>query len=225
MAESISLRNRSSRATKPHLRHITCERTGVHVLTPVLPLGTNRQLAVEIQKYLLTNLLERQAIDNYIAWYYTPMAMEFTSGLTPDLTIYDCMDELSAFAGAPPRMLANRECAVPTCRSRVHRRHQPLRIEAHTTSGCVCLPEQCGRGSLCKGRGRSGPSRKTKQFLPRPRLGYAGVIDERIDTTLIEHLAKSHPNWHIVMVGPVVKIPLETLPRRLEYPLSGDEEL
>ena len=178
-----------------------------------MPLGTNRQLAVEIQKYLLTNVLERQAIDNYIAWYYTPMAMEFTSGLTPDLAIYDCMDELSSFAGAPPRMLAN-EKALFQRADLVFTGGISLFESKRTQHPAVyAFPSSVDVAHFAKARTiRTEP--EDQKFLPSPRLGYAGVIDERIDTNLIEHLAKSHPNWHIVMVGPIVKIPLETLPRR-----------
>ena len=50
--------------------------------------------------------------------------------------------------------------------------------------------------------------------LPGPRLGYYGVIDERLDLALIEHLADARPHWHIVMVGPVVKIDPDRLPQR-----------
>jgi UDP-galactopyranose mutase len=195
------------------LRHNICSRTGVHVLTPVLPAGTNRQLTVEIQKYLLTDLLEREAVDNYIAWYYTPMAMEFTSGLTPDLTIYDCMDELAAFAGAPPRMLANENTLFQRA-DLVFTGGISLFESKRTQHPAVyAFPSSVDVAHFAKARTiRTDPEDQT--FISRPRLGYAGVIDERIDTHLIEHIAKSHPNWHLVMIGPVVKIPPETLPRR-----------
>jgi UDP-galactopyranose mutase len=199
--------------SQSQLRHTPCHRTGVHVLTPVLPLGTNRELAVEIQKYLLTNLLEREAIDNYIAWYYTPMAMEFTSGLTPDLTVYDCMDELSVFVGAPPRMLANENTLFQRA-DLVFTGGISLFESKRTRHASVyAFPSSVDVAHFAKARTiRTEP--EDQRLLPRPRLGYAGVIDERIDTNLIEHIAKSHPNWHIVMVGPIVKIPPETLPRR-----------
>jgi glycosyltransferase involved in cell wall biosynthesis len=48
--------------------------------------------------------------------------------------------------------------------------------------------------------------------LPHPRLGFFGVIDERFDVPLLDALAKAHPEWQIVIVGPVVKIDPATLP-------------
>ena len=50
--------------------------------------------------------------------------------------------------------------------------------------------------------------------IPRPRFGFYGVIDERLDLALIEELASARPGWHIVLVGPVVKIHPDTLPSR-----------
>ncbi len=50
--------------------------------------------------------------------------------------------------------------------------------------------------------------------IPRPRLGYAGVIDERIDFELIDQLAARRPEWQIVMIGPVTKVDPATLPQR-----------
>jgi UDP-galactopyranose mutase len=50
--------------------------------------------------------------------------------------------------------------------------------------------------------------------VPHPRLGFYGVIDERLDLSLIDFIAHSRPEWHIVLVGPVVKIDPATLPRR-----------
>jgi UDP-galactopyranose mutase len=63
-----------------------------------------------------------------------------------------------------------------------------------------------------------------QQAIPHPRLGYFGVVDERIDLAILESLAVSHPEWQIVVVGPVVKIDPATLPRHpnLHYPGQRD---
>ena len=50
--------------------------------------------------------------------------------------------------------------------------------------------------------------------VPHPRLGFFGVIDERLDITLLETMADAEPGWHIVMAGPVVKIDPGQLPQR-----------
>ncbi len=52
------------------------------------------------------------------------------------------------------------------------------------------------------------------QPIARPRLGYFGLIDERIDLDLIDALAAARPAWQVVMVGPLVRIDRRSVPRR-----------
>jgi glycosyltransferase involved in cell wall biosynthesis len=59
--------------------------------------------------------------------------------------------------------------------------------------------------------------------LARPRLGYCGVIDERINMDLIDAMASKHPEWQIVMVGPVVKIDPDSLPRQANIHWLGQQ--
>ena len=99
----------SFEGTEPHISQQTCKKTGVHVIKPILPVGTDRVHANAMLRQLLNETLESNNISEYLTWYYTPMAMEFTGGLDPRAVVYDCMDELSAFAGAPPSMLINED--------------------------------------------------------------------------------------------------------------------
>src|SRR5689334_14787585 len=55
---------------------------------------------------MLRELLAEEAIEDYLAWLYTPMALPLAQSLDPQAVIYDCMDELSAFLMAPPALLA-----------------------------------------------------------------------------------------------------------------------
>ena len=57
-----------------------------------------------IMKLLLNNLMTEQRISDFLLWYYTPMALSFSTHLQPRLTVFDCMDELSAFKDAPQEM-------------------------------------------------------------------------------------------------------------------------
>jgi UDP-galactopyranose mutase len=48
--------------------------------------------------------------------------------------------------------------------------------------------------------------------IPHPRLGFFGVIDERFDIELLDQIARQRPDWHFIMIGPVVKIDPAALP-------------
>src|SRR4030095_3597984 len=78
---------------------------GVQVVVPYLPLGLSSEVATDaVLQEMTRRLLLDNGINEYIFWYYTPMALSFTSRFSPVAAVYDCMDELSAFKGAPSRL-------------------------------------------------------------------------------------------------------------------------
>jgi UDP-galactopyranose mutase len=197
---------------EPHLRSSVCPNTGVHVHTPVLPSGLNNQEIIELQRNLLEAMLEKNHIVDYIAWYYTPMAGEFTSDLTPRLTIYDCMDELSAFSGAPEAMRMNEEALfrnadlVFTGGASLFESKRQQHPSVHLFPSSVDVAH-FARARLIE----RDPEDQCR--LPHPRLGYAGVIDERMDLELLRRVAAERPGWQLILLGPVVKIDEALLPR------------
>jgi UDP-galactopyranose mutase len=148
-----------------------------------------------------------------IAWYYTPMMLPFSKHLTPDVTVYDAMDELSKFKFAPEHLLdfeqelIDRADVVFTGGSSLYEAKKDRHDNIH------CFPSSVDRAHFCKARARQfDPA--DQEDLPRPRLGFYGVIDERFDTELLDQVAATRPGWSFVMVGPVVKIAPEDLPKR-----------
>ncbi len=203
---------------EPHLKTFICSATGVNVITPVLPCGLERKQAAEIQNKLLDDLLEQERFTNYVAWYYTPMASEFTTDIKPSVTVYDCMDELSAFAGAPPEMreteraLFKKADLVFTGGASLFKSKQHEHDSVHLFPSSIDFAHFAQARLAEKEPGDQGT-------IPHPRLGYSGVIDERMDLELIHRLSKARPNWQFVMLGPVVKINVASLPqaRNIHY--------
>lgn len=197
---------------QPHLRSSVCPKTGVHVLTPVLPHGLTQQQLTHFQKTFLRSALEERAVSDYIAWYYTPMALDFSSDLRPDVTVYDCMDELSAFAGAPPAMRSNEATLfekadlVFTGGATLYESKRKQHSSVHLFPSSVDVAHFAQARTITE-------EPEDQALIPRPRFGYAGVIDERMDLDLIRQVASARPDWHFVMLGPVVKISAELLPR------------
>ena len=198
----------------------------VHVVVPHLPDGLLSDEAEAAQRPLVDQLLDQEGIAEYILWYYTPMAVAFTDHLSPHAVIYDCMDELSAFKGAPAvlttreRELMRRASLVLTGGQSLyeHKRHQHPNIHPFPSSVDVVHFAQARRID------RDPPD---QALIPRPRLGFFGVLDERMDIDLVDGVAAARPDWQIVMLGPVVKIDAASLPRRpnIHYlgPKSYDE--
>ena len=149
-----------------------------------------------------------------VAWYYTPMMLSFSRHLEPNVTVYDAMDELSKFRFAPPRLLdleaelLERAGIVFTGGSSL------FEAKKHRHANVHCFPSSVDRVHFTKARGKAQFDPGDQEELPRPRLGFYGVIDERFDTELLAKAAEMRPDWSFVMVGPVVKIAEEDLPRR-----------
>ena len=197
--------------TTPHEERRTVE-GGVVVSVPHLPEGLPPEEEARLQRDMLDGLLRDERARDLVLWYYTPMALAFTDHLRPRLVVYDCMDELSLFKGAPPELLRREEELL-------------ARADVVFTGGWSLYEAKRGRHPNVHGvpssvdvahfaAARNGLTDPPDQAgLSRPRLGFFGVIDERFDTALLAGAARERPDWQFVMLGPVVKIDPAELPR------------
>ena len=183
----------------------------IRMVVPRLPalLGGAEQRTVLAG--LIEQLLETQAVTDYLLWYYTPMALEFTRQLRPRGVVYDCMDELSAFLGAPPEMRA-REQELLRRADVVFTGGQALFEKKRNDHPNVhAFPSSVDVAHFARAR-MAHHEPADQEPIPHPRLGFFGVLDERLDTALISELAEMRPDWHVVLVGPIAKIDPGTLP-------------
>lgn len=149
-----------------------------------------------------------------VLWLYTPMVVGLVDLLGPDLVVYDAMDELSAFRSAPPRLpelerelLARADLVFagsPSVYESKKRRHPDVHL----------FPSGVEPADFAPSRAENLPSPREVRGVPRPIIGYYGVIDERSDLDLLASVADLRPDWTWVMVGPVIKIEERALPRR-----------
>ena len=179
--------------------------------TPVNAPGFDERQLPHLQ-HLVQQLLREEGIDDYIAWLYTPMALPLCEGLKPQAVVYDCMDELSAFLNAPPQLLEHEAHLLKLADIVFTGGPSLYRAKKDSHHNVFCFPSSVEAKHFATAA--NGMVEAVDQrALPHPRLGYFGVIDERIDTGLLRAMAEAHPEWQIVMVGPVVKIDPAALPR------------
>jgi glycosyltransferase involved in cell wall biosynthesis len=198
---------------RPRLERTT-ETSGVTVLVPVLPAGTDGVAAIAAQRDMLDAVLAEAPAGRRLFWYYTPMALEFSRHVVPDLLVYDCMDELSAFRGASPALvtleaeLFGRADVVFTGGRSLYNAKKSRHPNVHL------FPSSIDKAHFA--RARDGRSAEPADQAPigGPRCGYFGVIDERMDLELVDAVAGLRPDMQLVMIGPVVKIDPQSLPRR-----------
>jgi protoporphyrinogen oxidase/glycosyltransferase involved in cell wall biosynthesis len=175
---------------------------------------------IPLLQTLLADLVP--AGEDPIVWFYTPMALPLLAQQHPGLVVYDCMDELSAFKN-PPKQLLQRESALLNIADLVFTGGPSLyeaKRSRHANAHCFSSSVDSVHFEQALDRSNGHP---LHQQITGPRLGFYGVIDERFDTGLIAALADAHPEWQIVLVGPVVKIDPAGLPQRQNIHYLGQQ--
>ena len=198
-------------------------RDGITVATPHLPHGLDAAAAEAAQRRLLDEFCAERELRTPVLWYYTPMAWAFSHHLDASAVIYDCMDELSAFRFAPPaliereQLLLKRADLVFTGGFSLYEAKRGLHPSVHP------FPSSVDVAHFATAR-HGAPEAADQAHIPHPRLGFCGVIDERMDLGLLDALAARRPDWQLVMVGPVVKIDAADLPRRPNIHYLGSRQ-
>ncbi|MET0384026.1 MAG: glycosyltransferase family 1 protein [Burkholderiaceae bacterium] len=194
---------------------------GVEVVTPRLadPAPGFAEAHFAPLGKMLGALLAERRIHQPLVWFYTPMALPLLKWVEPRGIVYDCMDDLASFRFAPPELLAREgqllEVAdvVLTGGPSLQLARKPRRPDARCLPSAVDV-HHFDRSGLDQRSAEARQASRLHAGLPAPRLGYMGVIDERIDLELLDGLAARRPDWSLVMVGPVAKIDPASLPRR-----------
>jgi glycosyltransferase involved in cell wall biosynthesis len=191
---------------------ISARGDNLYVVQPLLPKGISEAEAERSQQAIINELIAQRQIKDYLLWYYTPMALAFSSHLRPQAIVFDCMDELSAFANAPAALkyyeaeLLRRADIVFTGGYSLYQAKRERHPNVHAFPSSVDVPHFAQARTLTVEPPDQSP-------IAGPRLGFFGVIDERMDLELVAGVAAARPDWHLLMIGPVVKIDPATLPR------------
>jgi glycosyltransferase involved in cell wall biosynthesis len=160
-----------------------------------------------------------------VQWIYDPMATTaFAGNMNERALVYDCMDELSQFKFAPPelisreRTLLEKADVVFTGGRKLWQSKSRFNKNVHFYGCGVDVPH------FSKARDQATELPEDIKSIGKPILGYFGVVDERLDYELIAKLVEAHPDWTVVMVGPVVKVDPNSLPRHKRILWLGRRE-
>jgi len=201
-------------ATGAPRAELRAPQNGVTVLTPYTPLtapGFHDDQIPLLQK-LVGHALAREGFADYGAWLYTPMALPLLQKLAPRIVVYDCMDELAASSYAP-RQLLQRENALMRIANVVFAGGPTLYDARRGRNHSVHLfPNSVESAHFARSHDTSYARAEIKA-LARPRLGFFGVLDERLDFALLAQVARERPEWEICRVGPVVRVDPASLPQ------------
>ena len=165
-----------------------------------------------VLKALLDSFIFSNNVSKYVLWYYSPMALDFTDHLSPELIVYDCMDELSAFK-SPPKRIKETENELLSRADIVFTGGQSLyQAKKHLHHNIHAFPSSIDKLHFYKARnGKQDP--EDQASIPHPRFGFYGVIDERFNISLVDELSRLKPEWQFIFVGPFAKINQQKLPK------------
>jgi UDP-galactopyranose mutase len=163
----------------------------------------------------LRDLLDQQLADvnseHLVLWYYTPTALPFSEHLDACAVVYDCTHEPSALAGSSPglaaaeaRLLARTNLVLAGGHS-LYVSKRRLHPNVHEVPGGVDVAHFATARRVI-----TDPA--DQALIPRPRIGFFGVLDERLDRDLLAWIANEAPDWHFVLIGPVARIDPGDLP-------------
>jgi glycosyltransferase involved in cell wall biosynthesis len=144
-------------------------------------------------------------------WFYSAAFCPLLQALNFDTIIYDCMDELSLFKGAPSHLIeqekylmANADIIFTGGRSLYESKKQ-FHDNVH------CFPSSVDKAHFEQALHNISIPADIGD-LKGPIIGYYGVIDERIDLDLLKETAHLLPDVTFVMIGPLAKIEEADLP-------------
>ncbi len=196
----------------------------VTVLVPLIPEAqfTPGWCGMAMHQLIQSLALTESLLDR-IVWTYTPAAVDLLDSLRPSFLVYDCMDELSAFLHAPQELCDQEQRLLDRADVVFTGGPSLFRAKRYRHREVYCFPSSVDVDHFRNGV-RDLPEAPDQAQLARPRLGYFGVIDERMDLDLLAQMADRRPNWQLIMVGPIVKIDPKALPQRPNIHYLGGKE-
>ena len=167
---------------------------------------------------LLAQFMREHAIVEPLVWLDTPDALPLVAALSPRAVVYDCHDDSAAStaAGALRRreeqLLRVADVVIaggPSLYESHRARHANVHCIANAVAPAHFAPPMPADKSIA-----AVSARAIHAGIRNPRLGFFGVIDERIDLDLVARVADLRPDWQIVMAGPLRGVAPAALPRR-----------
>ncbi|HEY0429521.1 MAG TPA: glycosyltransferase family 1 protein [Pyrinomonadaceae bacterium] len=177
----------------------------------------------DIEREMLDEFLRAEDIKDFVLWFYTPMALDYAAHLEPLATVFDCMDELSAFKFAPPELIENERKLLEKADLVFTGGQSLYEAKRDKHAKVFAFPSSIDVAHFKQAR-ENLPELADQQNIPHPRFGFCGVIDERMDIGLLARAADLRPEWQFVMIGPIVKISDEDLPRRANIHYLGGKD-
>ncbi len=202
--------------------HISKRLPNLWVVVPHIQAGLSKAAEKLVMKQLMEKFMEKEDGEDFLFWYYTPMALSFTEQLNPALIVYDCMDELSLFKNAPAELKDLEKRLMAKSDVVFTGGHSLYEAKKHQHANIHAFPSSIDKKHFVKARTNKVQPEDQAQ-VEGIKLGFYGVIDERFDIALIKEIADARPTWNFMLIGPVIKINRDNLPNNKNIHYLGQK--
>ena len=193
---------------------LSASRSGsVRVLTPQLPRGVGGEDAAVLVRQLLRAFFRQHGVVKPVHWFYTPTMLPIVEEIPAAAVVYDCMDEVPGTGRAASRQVLSEPTLLARADVVFTDGHSLFERKRQSHPHVHAFPSSVDVDHFAQARRRGGEEPEDQRGLPRPRIGFCGVVDERLDLGLIEAVARMRPDWQLVMIGPTANVDSATLPR------------
>lgn len=174
----------------------------------------------------LKKVMKKLHFTRPILWTYLPNTVHLLGRLREKFRVYDCVDEHSAYTGfnkdavqaMEHELLAQCDIVFTTAQG-LYEEKKKYNPNTHL------VPNAANVEHFSLAQHPATPVPADIAQLPHPIIGFIGAIRDWIDLDLIEEIARRHPEWSVVMVGPVgVDINIEPLTRYPNLYFFGHRE-
>jgi UDP-galactopyranose mutase len=211
--------------TDHHLAYLEIhpfEGTTVKSVRPRIPHGWSAERREQALGKLLDELLWLCGAQRPILLFYTPMMYGFARHVAAAAVVYDCMDELANFKFAPPEIKTMEAALIARADVVFTGGYSLYEAKCHQHSNMHPFPSSVDANHFRSAR-LSAAEPSDQRSIPGRRLGYYGVIDERLDLALIGAVAQARPDLSFVFIGPLAKITPDDLPRAANLHYLGQK--
>jgi UDP-galactopyranose mutase len=162
---------------------------------------------------LVGPFLQQHGFAGGTRWHYAPMAVYMRDLSASPVVVYDCMDELSAFKGAPPELVERERELMAEAQLMFTGGLSMWLNKRRSHANCHRFDSGVDVDHFARAARPDTPIPQDARSLPGPVLGYYGVIDERMDYDAVRALSAAFPQGKVLLIGPVAKVDPAELPQ------------
>ncbi len=172
------------------------------LVVPLPGWGLADRINAVILAATLRRLCRQHALQDPILWSFLPNVGRLLGRLKERLVIYHCVDEYSAFSGVSRETIARMERDLVRRADLVLTSSESLcadRRAINPNTRFVTHGVDVGHFARALHAGLETPA--DLRDLPRPVIGFFGLLADWVDLDLVRAIALARPRWSFVLVG------------------------